>query len=150
MENKIEIINNCNESKDKNESTLNNVDNANTKYTIKSRSKNIEWKRKTYHFSRNKFDNDTLTPNFKILTSEYTLKTMKASHSCYNSVNDANKQKITQIQTKNKSEWRSKKDAITKNKVDNNTIEHDSCLYKIAISKPKIYIYIYIYNTTWL
>ena len=44
MENKIEIINNRNESKNKSESTLNNV---------------------KYHFSRNKFDNDTLTSNFK-------------------------------------------------------------------------------------
>ena len=104
MENKIEIINNRNESKDKSESTLNNVDNTNTKHTIKLRSKNIESKRKTYHFSRNKFDNDTLTPNYKILTSRYTLKNMKASRSCYNSVHDTNKQKIMQIQTNNKSE----------------------------------------------
>ena len=57
-----------------------------------------------------------------------------------NSVNDTKKQEIMQIQTRSTRESINKKHFIPKNKVDNDTIENDSCLYRLPISIPKTYI----------
>ena len=99
MENKIAIVNSRNKLQDKNESTLNNVDNVNSKLRIKLRSKNIESNRKMYHSSNNKLDNNTLKPKFKILSSQHALKNAKASNYYNNSVNDTKKQENIQMQT---------------------------------------------------
>ena len=140
MENKIAIVNSRNKLQDKNESTLNNVDNVNTKLRIKLRSKNIESNRKMYHSSNNKLDNNILKPKFKILSSQYALKNVKASNYYNNSINDTKKQENIQMQTISTRESINKKHFIPKYKVDNDTIEHDSCLYQLPISIPKTYI----------
>ena len=126
MENKIVIIQST--------STLNNVDNVNKQLRIKLRSKSIEPTRETYPSSSHKVDTTTIINYFKRINIRHASKNMKASDSCNIYVNDMKKQENMQLQRRRKHESINKKDSMTKNTVDNDMIQHNSC------SIPKKYI----------